>query len=145
MSIKKASIEDLATLVALDEEAFNNPYGEKNLAYELIENPVSNTLLYEVDDFALGYIIFRITFDSATIVRIGVKKSERKRGIATVLLKEAEKVMKIEGVEFLTLEVRKSNETAISFYKKNGFIYITTKRAYYDDGEDALYMMKGEV
>jgi ribosomal-protein-alanine N-acetyltransferase len=145
MSIKKASIEDLATLVELDEEAFNNPYGEKNLAYELIENPVSNTLIYEVDHFAIGYIIFWITFDSATIVRIGVKPSERKCGIATALLKKAQKIMKREGVEFLTLEVRKSNETAISFYKKNGFIYIATKRAYYDDGEDALYMMKGEV
>ena len=41
----------------------------------------------------------------------------------------------------MTLEVRKSNEKAIKLYKKFGFIFSHVKEGYYDDGEDALYMI----
>ena len=42
-----------------------------------------------------------------------------------------------------TLEVRISNDKAISFYIKNGFEKVLVKKAYYSDGEDAFYMVKG--
>ena len=44
-------------------------------------------------------------------------------------------------VRTITLEVRVSNENAIKFYKKHGFEIVTTKPHYYDNGEDAYYMM----
>ena len=43
----------------------------------------------------------------------------------------------------MTLEVRVSNYKAINFYKKHGFSTILTKEKYYENGEDAYYMMKG--
>ena len=44
-------------------------------------------------------------------------------------------------VRNLTLEVRVSNIPAINFYKKQGFKIETTKPHYYDNGEDAYYMI----
>ena len=44
-------------------------------------------------------------------------------------------------VQNLTLEVRKSNEVAISFYKKNGFNEVAVRKNYYK-GEDGILMMK---
>ena len=46
-------------------------------------------------------------------------------------------------VDFVTLEVRKSNIAAQELYKKYNYELVTTKRNYYEDGEDALYMVKG--
>ena len=52
---------------------------------------------------------------------------------------------KEDPVEFITLEVRKSNEVAQKFYKKHKFEEITTKKSYYDDGEDALYFVRSII
>ena len=50
--------------------------------------------------------------------------------------------MQKQRVEFITLEVRKGNFAAIALYKKEGYDEITVKKMYYDDGEDAIYMMR---
>ena len=44
-------------------------------------------------------------------------------------------------VRTLTLEVRTNNTSAINFYKKHGFKIETTKPHYYDNGDDAYYMI----
>ena len=89
-------------------------------------------------------IDFSITFNSATINQIGVLASHRGKGIGGLLLEQAIKDCEAqeEPVEFLTLEVRESNETAKAFYQKRGFEAITKKKGYYSDGEDAIYMLR---
>ena len=45
------------------------------------------------------------------------------------------------GVKYLTLEVRVSNEAAISLYTKYGFNSLGTRKGYYqNNNEDALIM-----
>ena len=86
-----------------------------------------------------------ITFNSATISQIAVTKSYRHQGLALKLMAQMFLDLPKDGdevVEFVTLEVRKSNVAAISLYKKCGFEIIVDKKAYYPDGEDALYMVK---
>ena len=58
-------------------------------------------------------------------------------------MEEAFKEMDKEEVSTISLEVRVTNEPAIKFYEKIGFKKITIKEHYYDDGEDAIYMVKG--
>jgi ribosomal-protein-alanine N-acetyltransferase len=41
----------------------------------------------------------------------------------------------------MTLEVRVSNEPARQFYRSYGFTEAYRRRAYYQDGEDALVMV----
>ena len=87
-----------------------------------------------------------VTFDSYTIYKIAIKKSERNKGFASFLLNSAINLLKESGeISFFTLEVRKSNEAAKALYKKFGFKEITIKSKYYDDGEDAIYMVMGLV
>ena len=46
------------------------------------------------------------------------------------------------GVTYMTLEVRRSNETAQSLYRSLGFIQVGVRKKYYEDnGEDALFMV----
>ena len=90
MEVRFASKDDLNNIVILEKECFLFPYKEKDILYELNENPFSHTLVYENNGEIVGYLIYLITFDSASIVRIGVKKSERNKNIATKLLKKCE-------------------------------------------------------
>ncbi len=145
MEFKIASINDIESIKLIEDESFKNPFSLEQLEYEIKENPFSKYILYLVNDEIAGFINFWITFDSATINQIAVKKAFRNRGIATKLIEYAESLLKKENVEFFTLEVRKSNEAAIKLYLKTGFMKVSEKKQYYDDGEDAIYMVKGEI
>jgi ribosomal-protein-alanine N-acetyltransferase len=45
------------------------------------------------------------------------------------------------SIENLTLEVRESNIYAMELYRKLGFKKGAVRKAYYEDGEDALLMV----
>ena len=145
-NIRKAKISDLEAIKEIEDESFINPFTKEDLLYEISQNPVSNFLVLEKDGLVVGFIDYWVTFDSATIDQIAVKKSERNQGFAKILLEKSINDLKELGeVSFLTLEVRTSNEPAINLYKSFGFQKVTIKEKYYDDGEDAIYMVKGLV
>ena len=143
--IRKATKEDLKAIKEIEDESFPNPFKEKDLLYEIEENPFSEYDVLVVDDEIVAYLDYWITFDSATIDKIAVKKNKRNRGFAGFLLKNAIENLKNQNVEFFTLEVRKSNLPALNLYQKYGFQKVTIKEKYYEDGEDAIYMVKGLI
>ena len=146
MNIRKAKISDLEAIKEIEDESFINPFTKEDLLYEISQNPVSNFFVLEKDGLVVGFIDYWVTFDSATIDQIAVKKSERNQGFAKILLEKSINNLKELGeVSFFTLEVRASNEPAINLYKSFGFQKVTIKEKYYDDGEDAIYMIKGLV
>ena len=49
---------------------------------------------------------------------------------------------KMSGVKNVSLEVRASNNVAISLYEKNGFKFSHKREKYYKNGEDALVLIK---
>jgi len=63
-----------------------------------------------------------------------------------VLLDWCEQQARERGMEGVLLEVRPSNESAVSFYKRHGYLQIGVRRGYYpaEKGgrEDALVMQK---
>lgn len=146
MNIRKAKISDLEAIKEIEDESFINPFTKEDLLYEISQNPVSNFLVLEKDGLVVGFLDYWVTFDSATIDQIAVKKSERNQGFAKILLEKSINDLKELGeVSFFTLEVRASNEPAINLYKSFGFQKVTIKEKYYDDGEDAIYMIRGLV
>ena len=144
MEIRPAELKDVPSLIELENDCFLLPWKEKDILYELNENPVNVMYVLEDNNYVIGFIDFWITFDSATIAQIGIRKNYRGRGLANLLMQEmiddcyAKKVMNI------TLEVRASNAKAISLYKKFNFKELVIKPHYYDNGEDAIYMVRKE-
>ena len=145
MIIRKATLNDFDAVMDLENSCFKLPYHERQMQYEFNENPINTILVACVEDKVVGFINFMTTFNSATITQIAVNNNYRKQGIGTILLNEMEKTFPKNGedvVEFVTLEVRKSNQPAINLYKKNGYEHVVYKKNYYPDGEDAAYMVK---
>ncbi len=144
MLIRKATIDDIDEICSM-ETLFVKPYTKEQVRYEIVENPTSNILLAVDDDLKLvyGFIDFWITFDSATICQIAVKKEYQNQGVASMLLNESYKILKANDVIFYTLEVREHNINAINLYLKHGFTKVTIKEQYYENGENAIYMLKG--
>ena len=145
--VRKMMPSDLSPVVELEKECFSNPLEEKDIRYEANENPVAYLYVAVVDHEVVGYIDFYVTFNSATIARIAVKEKFRRKGIAQMLLSQMDKDLesKEDFVEYCTLEVRVSNNAARKLYLKNHFEEVVMKKAYYDDGEDAVYMVRSYV
>lgn len=141
--IRTATPDDLQTIVRLENEIFPaDPWSQQNYEYEMNENPYACIYVYEKDGNIIGYLDLWITFEQAQIANIGVLGSYRKQGIATQLMDYAVDVCESQECENMSLEVRKSNEPAISLYEKYGFIKAGTRRNYYEDGEDAYLMIR---
>ena len=101
----------------------------------------------------LGYIMCRIEVGLSNygfgglvrkghIVSIAVLPQARRKGAAKALINRALEGMAYYRAKQGFLEVRVTNEIAISLYKQLGFEITRTINGYYSDGEDAYVMTK---
>lgn len=73
---------------------------------------------------------------------IAVHPDHRGEGIGRYLLKRALGVLRERDTSRVKLEVRDGNEPAITLYHDFGFTHHHTVPRYYEDGTDALVMVK---
>jgi len=76
------------------------------------------------------------------VVSIAVLPQFRRKGIAQAVITKALEGMQYYKAKQCFLEVRVTNDAAISLYKKLGFEVTRTINGYYSDGEDAYVMAK---
>ena len=79
---------------------------------------------------------------SARIYSLAVNPAHRGRGIATLLIQAAQSWAQQRGLARLQLEVAVDNAGAIQLYRKLGFHLLGHRPGYYEDGTDALRLVK---
>lgn len=140
--IREMTIDDLDQVMIIEKESFNEHWKRKDFEYEINENAFSNMVVYEKENKILGILGYYILFDDAQITTIATLKEARGQGIATELMEYLIEDCNKKQCSVLSLEVRKSNSKAQNLYKKFEFIEMNIRKGYYEDGEDALFMMK---
>lgn len=143
--------DDLNRVMEINFETLPENYSS-HFYMDLYERYTKIFLVAEVDGGPQGYIMCRIERGFSKIqgfkpvrqlhvVSIAVREPHRRLGMATQLLVEAMKNGRREyGASECYLEVRVSNEPAISLYEKLGFMKVKRNSNYYMDGEDAWTM-----
>lgn len=140
--IRPMTKEDIDAVHDLARAALPDFWPKYTYAQEL-ENELAYLFVLTYADVILGFSHFWITFDSATIVKLAIHPAAQGQGFGSLLLEDLITRASInEEVRAITLEVRTSNDKAIHLYLKHGFNVVTEKKGYYDDGEDALYMIR---
>lgn len=142
MIIRPVEEKDLKDIIEIEENNFLDCWTLKQYDYDLNANEFAFLFAVIHEGELIGYVDFWITFDQATINKIAIKKEYQKRGIGLILLEDTLSRIQSAEVNTITLEVRVSNLKAISLYQKVGFKTCVIKKNYYDDGEDAYYMIK---
>jgi ribosomal-protein-alanine N-acetyltransferase len=110
-------------------------------------------IVAEENNKIIGYIMCRIEVGLSNIglgglvrkghvVSIAVMPGNRRKGVAQAVINRALEGMRYYKAKQGFLEVRVTNEAAISLYKKLGFEVTRTLNGYYSDGEDAYVMTK---
>lgn len=91
----------------------------------------------------VGYFVLMLVVDEAQLLNIGVAAKRQGMGYGADLLRQALRVARQAGADSILLEVRPSNDKALTLYRHFGFRQIGLRRDYYpaDGGrEDAMVM-----
>ena len=78
----------------------------------------------------------------AEITNIVTKKTERKRGIGTLLLVKLIEMAKEEKKDNISLEVNENNVAAGILYESAGFEVVGIRKNYYNGKDNAIIMTK---
>jgi ribosomal protein S18 acetylase RimI-like enzyme len=130
-------------------------YAQKQTQYEdFIQNALNSrknkssffpvVFLY-FDTKILGFLLAQVLDDEVEIDFLCVDPLLRKQGIAQKLFHALEEkiLLYLNGKKCaLFLEVGEKNESAVLFYKKNGFEVVSKRTKYYKNTEDAYVMRK---
>jgi len=84
-----------------------------------------------INNEILGFLMAIPAFDTADILNISIKAEYQRKGYGKRLLNYLIEELKNRKIRDLILEVRVSNQAAISFYLKHGFEEISLRKNYY--------------
>ena len=142
MIITNMSEQHVAQVAALEKLCFSDPWSEKSVAGEL-SNELALWLVADDNGSVLGYIGSQTVMGESDMMNVAVHPDSRKQGIATGLIVGLVEELRRRGSHSLTLEVRASNDSAISLYRKLDFQEVGRRRNYYrNPREDALILRK---
>ena len=139
--IKKLMSNDInyiEQIFNLEKEIFKNSAFSIDYLKTLIKNDNSFIYVYTISKKVCGYLMVLDSIDVYEILAIATIEEYRNKGIAQELLDK----IKIKDI---FLEVRESNQIAISFYKKNKFKEISVRKNYYSEPNENAIIMKLEV
>jgi ribosomal-protein-alanine N-acetyltransferase len=92
-------------------------------------------------DQVAGFAGMWALYDEAHVTTIGVSPEHRGKGLGELLLVTLFEEADRRNAEWVTLEVRVSNDSAQALYRKYGFTQQGVRKRYYsDNGEDAYIM-----
>ena len=142
--IRKATAADLQSINRLERLCFNEEGFSLNQLRYLITRAKADFLVVE-ESGAIGafmVLLKRTTSTGLRIYSVAVSPDYRGKGLARLLLDEAEKRARLNQKQYLTLEVSEINHQAIGLYRHSGFEVLGERPAYYKDGSKALLMRK---
>ena len=133
----------LEKLAELEKICFSSQaWSYKSLEDELT-NPTAHFFVAEVDEEVAGYIGMYIVCENCYVTNVAVFPQYRRQGVARALIKMAMLTADAMETDFISLEVRPSNEAALSLYRSFGFEQNGLRKNYYKNPtEDALIMTK---
>lgn len=142
MNILPMSAAHIAPIAALERVCFSDPWPEAAVESELT-NPLSLWLVAVEDGRVAGYVGSQSVLGEADMMNVAVSPEFRRRGVARAMLLALERRLAENAVHSLTLEVRASNEPAISLYHSLGYVQVGRRPNYYHKPrEDALILRK---
>lgn len=131
---------DVPIVSQLDSDCFTTAWSEQAYSGEL-RHCNAHYYVAEVESEIIGFGGMWIILDEMCVNRLAVASQFRRHGVGEAILHHMMNEAVLNGVTAATLEVRATNDAAISLYIKYGFVSEGLRKGYYTDcGDDALIM-----
>ncbi|MDR4479087.1 MAG: ribosomal protein S18-alanine N-acetyltransferase [Nitrospira sp.] len=148
MIIEPATAEVLDDLLAIEQACFSAPWTRKMLAAELSGNQFAHFLIAKCPDPLSGSLViggffcFWIVFEEVRLMNLAVLARFRRQGVAARLVCTALRTGLERGASRAMLEVRASNQEAVTLYHRLGFRQTATRTRYYVNPEEDAVLME---
>jgi len=150
-TLRQFQPEDIKAVVSINQRSLPENYPDQ-FFLGLHHHAPNAFFVAEYENEVVGYIMCRIERGISGFGRLPVKKGHivsvavlgtlREKGIGKALISAAMEGMSDYGASEFFLEVRKTNEAAVTVYEKLGYSVRRVLRGYYRDGENAYLMVK---
>lgn len=150
LHLQAANLEQLPQIVELDQLCLGGLWTIDSYKREL-ESPNSSVLALSIpynskSEKIIGCGCFWAILEEAHITLIAIHPDDQGRGLGQLLFYALLKDAVERHLERATLEVRVSNQVALSLYQKFGFEIAGRRKKYYQQtGEDALILWRGDL
>ena len=133
---------DLPQVCEIENDNFSLPWSEKSFL-ESMERKDTVFLVAMSDGEVAGYLGCYCIAGTGEITNVAVKSSCRRKGIGGKLLEKLYEEGALLDTQEFFLEVRESNEAAISLYSRQGFIKEGIRKNFYEmPVENAVIMWR---
>lgn len=125
MKIKTMKLKDFNSMYSLWKKvkglSVGNLKDEKKEVSQIIKlSPLSNFVVVDSGKI-IGTVLAIFNGRRGWVYHLAVHPDYQNRGLGSLLLRKAEKVLKKAGAKRVLLGVKESNSKALSFYKKYGY------------------------
>ena len=133
----------MGEVARLEKICFSVPWSKTSLKEEINNENASFLVAVDKNEKVFGYTGFTFVLDEGYITNIAVFPQYRGNGVAKKLLEALVKFAQDKKLKFISLEVRKSNVSAVSLYQKLNFLSSGVRKYFYSyPKEDAIIMTR---
>ena len=115
-----------------------SPWTQEQIQADLSQDQTWYALAYDEIE-VIGFLAVQENLFEAEVLQIAVKKAYQGQGIASALFAQ------LPADKEIFLEVRKSNQRAQAFYKKEKMAVIAERKSYYHNPVEDAIIMKREI
>jgi ribosomal-protein-alanine N-acetyltransferase len=139
--------DDLDAMYALDVVCFERPFRfTRGAMRRFAETNKARVTIAEEQHALAGFVILHLEEGEESrigyVITLDVAPEQRRRGIARLLMSEAERQAFEADCSALVLHVFTGNEDAIRFYMSTGFVRSHREEEFYGPGMDAWVFHK---
>lgn len=128
--LKLSDQESIKRVAELEKEIFPDAWSENEIISTVSQKQAFCATAKENEEIK-GYFLCYFVLDEWEIARIAVSPDARRKGIGQCLFDYMLGICKEKDMARILLDVRESNHSAISFYKKNGFVVDGIRKNFY--------------
>ena len=132
--------DHLDAVMEIEQECFPIPWSRKTMEQEL-DRKIPYYYVALVDGDVAGYGGLWHVVTEGHITNIAVSSKYRQMGAGNAIVSRMLHLAEEKEMLGVTLEVRVSNEAAISLYRKHGFKIEGLRKEYYEDNREDAYIM----
>lgn len=140
VEFRRMQSDDIDSVFEIEKELFDDCWSKSSFLHEIRNEIYSFPYVLILDDCIAGYCVCWYYHQELHIGNVAIKKEYQGIGHGKLLMQKIFELF--PDYDRAYLDVKASNDTAISLYLNFGFNILSTRKAYYSDGEDALVMVK---
>ena len=140
VDFRRMEITDVDIVDEIEKDLFDDYWSKSIFVSEINNKKYSFPYVLTSDGEIVGYSVCWYYLNELHIGNIAIRKEFQGRGFGKLLMKKIFSIFPDYTKAYLDVKV--SNNPAIKLYLMFGFSILSTRKAYYSNGEDALVMVK---